>query len=417
MGTTKIEWCDKTWSPVTGCSPVSEGCEHCWAERFSKRLAGRCGYPADEPFRVTLHPGRLDEPLRWRKPRRVFVCSMGDLFHPDVPDEFITKTWDIMWKAKQHTFLVLTKRPERMKQWITDNAYAGHFSWVKRERDPFSPGDLIHIDDLWMRNMCGWATGNKCDCNNGYVCGYPPDEDSDKCEHGNRLCMSYNCPVASSDPSEKVLKENGLGGQYDIDNEGCSIDCDCMELHTRPRNAFVPNVWLGVTAENQARADERIPILLQIPAAVRLVSVEPTLGPIEIDYYFPRYDYRPTYEYFRMAYGLTNDKPVLIRPGVDWVICGGESGPGARPMRPSWARSLRDQCQESGVPFFFKSWGEWVSPSQMPGHVYREIEDFGDGIGITDNPRKVGKQRAGRLLDGREWNEFPKPMNEGRKNE
>jgi hypothetical protein len=270
----------------------------------------------------------------------VFVVSMGDLFHPYVPDEFITKTWDVMWKAKQHTFLVLTKRPERMKQWVENNAYAKHFSWVKRERDPFSPGDLIHIDDLWMRNMCGWATGNKCDCNNGYVCGYPPDKDSDECEHGNRLCMSYNCPIAYSDPSEKKLKENGLDDQYTIDDEGYSIDCDCMELHTRPRNAFVQNIWLGVTAENQARADERIPILLQIPAAKRFVSVEPMLGAVDLTQYLGDLYYCSKHgqlcpegvvyaDDFETVICKYCKQPVEIFTPLNWVICGSETGPRA----------------------------------------------------------------------------------------
>ncbi len=118
MGKTKIEWCDTVWNPTSGCSPVSEGCENCWARRFSKRLAGRCGYPKDEPFRVTLHPDRLEEPLRWKKPRRVFVVSMADLFHPDVPDWFVFAVWRVMALTPQHTYMLLTKRPQRTKEWF-----------------------------------------------------------------------------------------------------------------------------------------------------------------------------------------------------------------------------------------------------------------------------------------------------------
>ena len=120
MGNSKIEWTDKVWNPVTGCTRVSEGCRNCYAERMSKRQRGRNGYPADDPFKVTLHPGRLDEPLHWKKPRRVFVCSMGDLFHDDVPDEFIWKVFRVMasaqppYRTQQHTFMILTKRIERM---------------------------------------------------------------------------------------------------------------------------------------------------------------------------------------------------------------------------------------------------------------------------------------------------------------
>ncbi len=114
MPDTRIEWTDWVWNPVTGCTKVSDGCKHCYAERMSKRLAGRCGYPADEPFRVTLHPEQMVVPLRWRKPRRVFVCSMGDLFHPDVPDDYVARAFNVMMLAGWHTYQILTKRPARM---------------------------------------------------------------------------------------------------------------------------------------------------------------------------------------------------------------------------------------------------------------------------------------------------------------
>lgn len=280
---TKIEYVTDTWNPVTGCTPVSSGCKNCYARRMAKRLAGRCGYPADEPFKVTLHPDRLEQPLKWKKPRRIFVCSMGDLFHPDVPADYITAIYDVMGAASKHTFIVLTKRPERI--------------------DPVLYGE----DGRW--------------------------------HYG--------------------------GGDY------------------------LPNVWHLTTAENQEMADKRIPILLKLREAssgwpVLGVSVEPMLGPIS--FRWAKWEpWKP----------LRNNHLDGLRR-LNWIICGGESGPGARPMPPEWPRELKDQCREAGVPFFFKSWGEWVSPSQ------------GDGIGITDNPRKVGKKRAGRLLDGREWNEYPK---------
>jgi protein gp37 len=237
MGKTKIEWTDQTWNPVTGCTKISEGCAHCYAERMSKRLAGRCGYPeASHNFDVTLHPDRLDEPLHWRKPRRVFVVSMGDLFHEDIPDSFILEVFRVMGRqnTRQHTFQVLTKRPGRMKEWISE---------------------------------------------------------------------------------------------YIVDRDG------------KP-DPF-PNIWLGVTAENQERANERIPTLLQIPAAVRFVSVEPMLGPVDLS------------EWINPQGATARDDPARYSL-LDWVICGGESGPDARPMHPDWARSLRDQCQMAGVPFFMK---------------------------------------------------------------
>lgn len=257
---TKIEWVTnpngtmgETWNPVTGCTPKSEGCQNCYARRMSKRLAGRCGYPKDDPFQVTLHPERLEEPLRWKKPRQVFVCSMSDIFHPDVPDEYIARVWETMNNASQHTFIVLTKRPQRMKEFLS------RLGWYIHDRE--------------------------------------------------------------NEPAEARW-----GGKYTL-----------------------KNVWIGVTAENQARADERIPVLLQIPAAKRFVSVEPMLGPVDLSYFIN---------------------------SLDWVICGGETGPGARPMHPDWVRSLRDQCQKAGTPFFLKSMhvgGKIVKMPELDGRMWGEI--------------------------------------------
>lgn len=326
---TKIEWAEETWNPVTGCSPVSEGCRNCYAKRMAQRLRGRCGYPEDEPFKVTFHPNQLRQPSRWKKPRRVFVCSMGDLFHDDVPERWISAVFLAMQKAKKHTFLILTKRPERMAEFL----------------------------DRWGH------------CDNDY----PED----------RGFLSADCSAG---------KPLGYGHYR---REG------------RQRDPL-SNVWLGVTAENQEQADRRIPILLSIPAAVRFVSVEPMLGPVDIEEYFPKYDYRPMYGYYREFLRMqrieSDGKPVLINPGIDWVICGGESGPGARPMHPDWARCLKDQCQTAGVSFYFKQHGEWREcepPDQWDSARYK----------ITDAHRvhfvRLGKKAAGRLLDGREWNEYP----------
>lgn len=287
MNRTKIEWAEVTWNPVTGCTPVSEGCQNCYAKRMATRLRGRCGYPENDPFRVTLHPERLKEPLRWKKPRRVFVCSMGDLFHPDVPVEFIDRVFAIMALATQHTFIILTKRPLRMKEYIKYRA-ARNFYHLK------------HIE---------WP---------------------------------------------------------------------------------LPCVWLGVSCENQRAADERIPILLQTPAAVRFVSVEPMLGPVDLE----------------TQLGNAEESRHCLNGwhGIDWVICGGETGPRARPMHPAWVRSLQNQCQAAGVPFFFKSWGEYCYPDQLPDETYEllEPECFVGGF-----PLHIGKKKAGRYLDGRTWDEFP----------
>lgn len=280
-GKTKIEWADRVWNPVTGCTPVSEGCRHCYAARMATRLAGRCGYPKENPFKVTVHPERLEVPLRWGKPTMVFVNSMGDMFHEDVPFDFIDEVVKIISRAPIHLlFLILTKRPAIMLKYF------------------HSRGNLAN------------------------------------------------------------------------------------------------NVWLGVTAENQQTADERIPLLLQTPAAVRFVSVEPMLGPVDLTRIkWAKIPVDPK-NYERLGVPAPDEmwslnNTLLSRPGdewnkpkvgIDWVICGGETGPGARPMHPDWVRSLRDQCEASGVPFFFKGWGEWDS-----------------------NHNKSGKKKSGRLLDGVEW--------------
>jgi len=252
---TKIEWAQETWSPVTGCTKISEGCEHCYAERMAKRLRGRCGYPADDPFRVTLHPERIDKPLRWRKPRTIFVCSMGDLFHEDAPREWQRRIFaGPIHNSPQHRFLILTKRPDRMLDFIE-----------------------------WYITCVGTFAA--------YMREYR-------------------------------------------------------------------HVGLGVTVESQDHED-RIAHLLACPAAMRFASVEPMLEGMDL----------------RVGEGTGGAS--LGLHGLDWVIAGGESGPGARPMEPQWPRDLRDQCVEAGVPYFFKQWGG------------------------------ANKKRAGRELDGRTWDQRP----------
>lgn len=305
MGTTKIEWADRVWNPVTGCTKVSEGCRNCYAERIAKRFWG------ERPFsQVQCHKDRLDDPLHWRKPRRVFVDSMSDLFHPDVPDEFIFRVFKIMEMKKHHTFIILTKRPDRMK------------SLCK----PF------------------WREDGKL--------------------------ITYPCGM-------------GVGGYT------------------------LPNVWLGVSVENQKTADERIPLLLQTPAAVRFVSIEPMLGPVNLNWWLEKCSAcgEPVSLDSRWRYPIGHVE-TIPDPQIDWVICGGETGPGARPMHPDWARSVRDQCQAAGVPFFFKGFGQW-RPSKYPLFPV-ENKDPDGGCTFEDGTQVIRlKSKAGRLLDGQEWNEFP----------
>lgn len=322
MSRTTIEWTDATWNPLVGCSVISPGCTNCYAmaqaariERMSPGLPQYRGVTQvvnGNPVwtgAVNLAPdAKLLEPLRWKKPRRVFVNSMSDLFHESVPDEWIDRIFAIMALAPQHTFQVLTKRAKRMRAYMSD------------DRTPHR---------IARKTVDLMITGH-----------VTPDD---------------NWPVES------------IG---DIDFP------DDITLRQWP----LPNIWLGVTTEDQSRADERIPDLFATPAAVRFVSVEPMLGPVDltsltVDGDMEMNALRPwswkevweaawspeatgvslneAIEAFQEDGGVyppTDDRP----RGLDWVICGGESGPHARPMHPDWARALRDQCAAVGVPFFMK---------------------------------------------------------------
>jgi len=279
MSASKIEWTDETWNVCTGCTKVSDGCKHCYVERIWPRLAGNPKHVCHgRKFTdIQRHPERLDQPLHWKRKRMVFVNSMSDLFHEDVSFEFIDEVFAIMAMCQQHTFQILTKRPERMREYTT---------------------------------------------------------------------------------SERIINVKWP----------------------------LPNVWLGVSIEDQQTADERIPLLLQTPAAVRFVSAEPLLGLVDL-----------CYSAFNGADSLQTMR------GIDWVIVGGESGPKARPMNPQWARDLRDQCKAAGVPFFFKQWGEWT-PNWLNDN---------DGNMITGSiwMDRVGKKAAGCLLDGIEHKEMPEVKN------
>lgn len=324
---TGIEWTDATWNPIRGCSRVSEGCRNCYAETVAGRFSGP-GLPYEGLIakggqwngNITLVPGLLDQPLRWRRPRRIFVNSMSDLFHENVPDDFIDKVFAVMALAPQHTFQVLTKRPDRMLEYLT------------KRTDP--TGVLpVRFASAEFSSKAGYST-------------YP-----------------WRFPL--------------------------------------------PNVWLGVSAEDQKTADERIPLLLQTPAAVRWISAEPMLGPINLEMYFEQW---PDHNGVRVVQGY---------PGLDWVVVGGESGSEARPMHPDWASSLRDQCKDADVPFLFKQWGEWLpvdcpweqdSPAPLANNERWMNADGGHGFHGKQvwRMRRLGKKRTGRLLDGVQHDEYPK---------
>lgn len=285
-----INWTDGTWNVITGCTPISPGCANCYASQLAgtrlKHHPSRAGL-TKEVNRHHIWTGEvrfnrewLNQPLRWKKPQKIFVCAHGDLFHENVSDEWLNDIFEVMAYAQQHTFQILTKRPDRMS---------------------------VYLSDLPM---------------------------------------------------------------------------------------ILPNVWIGVTVENQKTADERIPVLLDTPATKHYLSMEPLLESINISRW------------------LRN------QPGIDWIIVGGESGPNARPMHPNWVRSLRNQCIDACVPFFFKQWGEWL-PAKRDKYGNVEFCDQNsiphDGFlkcRVTSLDDKFtafrfGKKVAGRRLDGKTWDEVP----------
>lgn len=286
-----IEWTEATWNPVRGCKKVSPGCKHCYAETFAERFRGVPGNAYEQGFDPRLVPEKLDQPLRWKRPRTVFVNSMSDLFMDEVPDEYLRRCFDVMTQAHWHVFQVLTKRAERLPVFCLD-----YFRTT-------SPDGVTTIE--------------------------PPS-----------------------------------------------------------------NVWLGVSVEDRKYGLPRIEHLRQTPAAVRFLSIEP----------------------------LLEDLGALDLTGIGWVIVGGESGPGARPMHPDWVRSIRDQCVAAGVPFFFKQWGQWSwggDPRQ--GDVWLLSDGSTIAASPADGPcveprgpeqavlmrRHRAKHDAGRVLDGRAWDEMP----------
>ena len=325
MDHTNIEWTDATWNPIRGCSRVSAGCENCYAERVAARFSGP-GMPYEGlatmgesgprwTRQVALVRSKLDVPLRWRKPRRIFVNSMSDLFHEGLADEQIAAVFGIMAAAPQHTFQVLTKRAERMYKW---------FVWACSR----------------MATPTALMQQNAADALAGDLVGEERDA---------------------------LLQRSGI-------------------LKTSPVTTPwpLPNVWLGVSAEDQGSAIARIPHLLKTPASIRFVSYEPALGPVS----FMRY-LRATAMPGRCI-DIDGDwwhKPGscgYCLPRLDWVIAGAENGPGARPMREDWVRTVRDDCARTGVSFFYKQ---------------RIDEDSGSGS------RKVALP----VLDGRQHVEWPTP--------
>lgn len=285
MAKTKIEWATDSWNPIVGCTKCSPGCQNCYAEKMAVRLVAM----GLEKYKAVITNGKwngnlffdekaLSDPLKWKKPRRIFVNSMGDTFHKHVKVGWYKAIYDTINACPQHTFIILTKRADRL------------------------PLACELFQKFWIGDL--------------------------------------------------------------------------------------PNVWLGVTVCNQEEANEKIPLLIQIPATVRFVSVEPMLGPVDLRYQLHLYGHvGPPCHIKREGFHRLGD----FKKELDWVICGGESGSKARPMHPDWVRSLRDQCKAAGVPFLFKQWGTY-------------------GPVNGDNMVRMGKHNAGRILDGVLHDEYPKQL-------
>lgn len=334
----KIEWTDATWNVITGCGVVSPGCTNCYAMRLAgtrlRHHPSRKGLTIDTKAgpvwngQVRWNQQWLDQPLRWTRPRMIFVCAHGDLFHESVPDDWIDRVFAVMARAPRHVFQVLTKRPERMAEVVGRM----HRAVVKWEAE----GDGIHFD-------------------------------------GPDLIEAFPALAAALNRAQI----------YD-------------------RAWPLPQVWLGFSAEDQLRYDERQAHMERLAKAGWLtwLSAEPLLSDIDLG---------------------------VEAGSLRWVVAGGESGPGARPIHPDWVRSLRDQCQDAEVPYHFKQWGAWAPGESIDGPQTRTetgatffaggwmVEDVTPKIGSElhrdDEPDvwRVGKKRAGRLLDGRTWDEMPEP--------
>lgn len=336
MSTTKIEWTDATWNPVTGCTKVSAGCANCYAERMAKRLQAMGQQRYQNGFELTCHPEVLKEPLRWRKPRRVFVCSMADLFHEGVPNEFIAQTWAIMARCEQHTFQVLTKRIARAATILGCEGF--------RERVLHW---LIHSEEYYCGICCTWYefSGKLTHCPN---CGHEYSL-GDVCPSCGEEDYELTCP--------KCGTNGGSGGLI------CACYCESEIENSWLPEWPLPNVWLGTSVEDQATANERIPHLLKCPASLHFLSVEPMLAPVEL--------------MEACGQGMPGD--------IGWVICGSESGPKRRPTKLNWVRDLRDQCIASGIPFFLKQmeagYDRLTKLPKLDGRVWDQMPEVVDAKG------------------------------------
>ena len=351
-----IEWTDATWNPTRGCTKIAQGCKNCYAETFAERWRGVPGHPYEQGFDPRLAPDQLTLPLTWKRPRRVFVDSMSDLFHESFSFEYIAAVYGVMGACPQHTFQVLTKRPRRAVEF---------FAWIERQR-PALTAELVKRGGAW------------------------PD--------GEQSAESVLCAYHARHVLEPVDRPPFVGWP-------------------------LPNVWIGTSIAEQKDADKNIPYLLQIPAAVRFLSAEPLIEPVTLTRIGTLADLRvcmpdrvriteadmrphhvaamqidplgavPTIYYQTPDHmgGFTCAVKAWRR--IDWVIVGGESGPGARPCNVEWIRSIVRQCREADVPVFVKQLGS--NPMCQCG---------------CNTPRLKNEPRLYRDRKGADWNEWPEDL-------
>ncbi|MGW4488407.1 DUF5131 family protein [Amycolatopsis sp. NPDC004368] len=421
----KIEWTDTTWNPVTGCTKVSPGCEHCYAETLHERFNGKGSFAT-----VTLHPNRLDLPLRWKKPRRVFVNSMSDLFHKDIPDEFIAMVFAAMALAPQHTFQVLTKRHARMRSLLSDPWF---FEGVLPHAvDQLSTSDYefrYPLRNVWL----GVSTEDQkwADIRIPALLDTPAAVRWISAEPllGSIDLTKWMPPVSPMDPAvaPKTWAEWTWPG-WVPDGIRRPVEEFWMERWGRG-----PHTWMRDMHEQGA------------PAFGATVTLDDGFGP-NPSKTSGRFVHawnnigRIVHDDGTFSYTSFGPRDVRENQQLNWVVAGGESGRRARPMHPSWARSLRDQCASAGVPFLFKQWGEWGLEPRIdvrgrydwkttnvtvaddgtvyqPGDLaYPDGPRYGEAVRADHNHAhltgmyRVGKTKAGRELDDRTWDEYPLGM-------
>lgn len=395
MAKTNIEWADLVFNPFRGCLKVSEGCKNCYAITTAHQLNTRFKNAGNEAARkvaakyegltkvltngeknwtgeVQVDYDTMMQPFKWKKGKRIFVNSMSDVFYEKISVADIAILFAVMFLTPQHTYMILTKRPERMNEVLNSEEFTRNVNFVVSN---------MKIDLLKQKDVKGWLETTK-----------------------------------------EILLSNELLPH-------------CKNICSFP----FKNIWLGVSVENQATANERIPLLLSTPAHIRFLSMEPLLGEVDLTEFYNENGYHQNFltgqwftkcnheEVFPVKYGILNEQNKL-----DWVIVGGESGSKARPMNPRWVEKIQQDCEKANVPFFFKQWGEWIGLNNKNKYVpnlaestfyYETMEE--DELAVYEvklnNIRRnlhmfpddemvlrVGKHKAGRLLNGKEFNEFPK---------